>query len=148
MNTFSKVISCYLSQITFFTHVNFCFEMPHVRFHSVMMIANDTMTLEHSNFSIPPLHQCSCRVLPCITFGKGAFGVFSTIPIWISRRVDSFKAYPRSWFCSCSQIQIQKIPKHYSKNEGSLIKGKKCTQSNVLPAIDLPGPHRVMHCCS
>lgn len=72
----------------------------------------------HSCFSIPLPHQCSCWVSPRITFGKGAFGVFSTIPIWISCRVDSFKAYPRSRFCSCTQRQTQKTQKYDHKNEG------------------------------
>lgn len=41
MKTFSNVISRYLSQITFLTHVGFCVEMLRVSFHKLMRVAND-----------------------------------------------------------------------------------------------------------
>lgn len=51
-----------------------------------------------TNFGAPLLRRCSCDVLPGVAFGKGAFGIFSTVPVRISRRVDALKANPRSRF--------------------------------------------------
>lgn len=65
----------------------------------------------HSNFSVPLTHQCSCRVLPRITFGKGAFGILPTIPVRIPCRVDSLKADPRGRLGSYTQRQTRKIQK-------------------------------------
>lgn len=44
-------------------------------------------------------------VLPGVAFGKGAFAVFSTVPIRISCGVDAFKAYPRGRFRTYTQAQ-------------------------------------------
>lgn len=44
-------------------------------------------------------------VLPGVAFGKVAFGVFSTVPIRISCRVDAFEAYPRGRFRTYTQGQ-------------------------------------------
>lgn len=55
------------------------------------------------NFSVPLPHQCSCRVLPRITFGKGAFGILPTIPVRIPCGVNSLEAYPRGRLGSCTQ---------------------------------------------
>lgn len=59
------------------------------------------------NFSAPLSHQCSCRVLPRITFGKRAFGVFPTIPVRIPCRVNSLKADPWSRLGSCTERQTK-----------------------------------------
>ncbi len=45
------------------------------------------------------LHQ-KC-ILPCFTFGKRSLCIFSTVSIWIPRRVDSFETDSWSRFCTC-----------------------------------------------
>lgn len=61
-----------------------------------------------TNYSALPLRRCSCDVLPGVAFGKGAFGVFSTVPVRISCGVDAFEAYPRSWFRTCNHRRGKK----------------------------------------
>lgn len=54
--------------------------------------------------SDPPHEQAQCRcgrgcgLVPQLTFDEGALGVFATVAIRISCRVDSLKADARSWF--------------------------------------------------
>lgn len=61
-----------------------------------------------TNFTAPLLRRCSCDVSPGVAFGKGAFGIFSTVPVRISCRVDAFKAYPRSRFGTYKKKKQQK----------------------------------------
>lgn len=56
-----------------------------------------------TNFTAPP--QPPRSVLPGVAFGKGAFGVFATVPIRISCGVDAFEAYPRGRFRTYTQAQ-------------------------------------------
>lgn len=83
----------------------------HVIFHNLMMIANVMTPLKLiscvCNFSVPRQHPCSCRVLPRITLGKGAFGVLPTIPVRIPCRVDSLEAESWSRLSSCTRRQTR-----------------------------------------
>lgn len=64
-----------------------------------------------TNFAAPPPPPRS--VLPGVAFGKGAFGVFSTVPIRVSCGVDAFKAYPRGRFRTYTQAQKSVFEAHF-----------------------------------
>ena len=136
------LISCYLSQITFFPHISFCVKMLRHSFHTLMRIANEATwvicCMSATNLATPLLRPGSCDVLPGVAFGKGAFAIFPTVPVWISCRVDAFKAYSRSRFRTYNQREREREKQNivflYLKGDRGV--------------ADSPAPHRVMHCCS